>query len=142
MPDKRFESLNERQRTYLRLVHDLCTTSEIAFRTGDTEPSIEKNIKLANRKLGVSSRIEAARQFHDYEVRVQSLDREGPVNSYSLSTFWRLPWPVPSKAGPINVLTRQQVVAWAIILALATPIGITVAAMLILALSVLLGTHL
>jgi hypothetical protein len=48
---------------------------------------------------------------------------------------------VPSKAGAINVMTRQQVISWALIVSIGIPMAVTVAAMLIIAISFLLGTH-
>lgn len=137
-----FDALTERQRTFLRLVREPCSTHEIAFRTGDSPSAIDKQLTLACRKLGVHSRHQAARLFHDYERRVESLDPRGTIFSSSRRRFWPLPWPLPSKATPINMMTRQQVMTWAMILAIATPAGITVAAMLVIAIALLLGVHL
>lgn len=140
--DSKFESLSERQRLYLRLVFDLCSSHEIAFRTESSSSAVDKQLNLACRKLDASSRIDAARRFHEYEARVQSLDPGGKINSPSRPSLWPLPWLLPSKAAPVNTLTRQQVVAWAMILAIVAPTSITVAAMFIVAITLLLGVHL
>jgi hypothetical protein len=43
---------------------------------------------------------------------------------------------------PANMLSRQQVLAWAAIISIATPAGLTVAAMAVVAIAILLGVHL
>ncbi len=139
--DGRFETLTERQRTYLRMVHNLCSSQEIAFHTGETESTINGQIKKACRKLGAHGRIEAARQFHDYERRVQLLDPGGSNYASRPQPLWPLPWVMPSRAGTLNVMTRQQVISWALIVSIGIPMAVTVAAMLIIAISFLLGTH-
>ncbi len=103
---------------------------------------MDKQIKFACEKLGVNSRVIAANLFHDYEGRVERLDPGGRTNTPSQSGRWRLPWPLPSKATPANMLGRQQVLAWAAIISIATPAGLTVAAMAIVAIALLLGVHL
>ncbi len=47
--------------------------------------------------------------------------------------------PVPTEKTPANTLTWQQVLIWAGIIAVVTPIGLTVAAMVIVALTLMLG---
>ena len=142
MDDARFESLSDRQRRYLRLVADLCTSTEIAYREGSTSKAVDKQLKLACDKLGVSSRIDAARLHRDFEARVEAFYPQGRTNFLSRSSFWRLPWPLPSKAQPMNILSRQQVLAWAVVISIVTLLGLTFAAMVIVAIALLLGVHL
>ena len=142
MRDSRFESLSDRQRRYLRLVADLCTSTEIAYREQSTPKAVDKQLKLACDRLGVSSRIDAARQHRDWEARVEAFYPQGRTNFLSRSGIWRLPWPLPSKAKPTNTLSRQQVLAWAAIISIVTPLGLTFAAMVIVAIAVMLGVHL
>lgn len=141
MDDERFARLSERQCIYLRLVLRHHTSHEIAFLTKASARAVDKQLGLACRIIGVSSRVEAARRFAEYEARVESFDPESATISPSRRAFWPLPWPLPSKARPINMLTRKQVMAWAMIIAIATPAGITLAAMLIIAIALLLGRH-
>lgn len=129
---------------YLRMVHDLCTTQEIAFKTGESETTIDGQIKKAYQKIGASGRTEAARRLHGYELRIaqdQFLDPRGPESGSRLSNPWPLPWPVPSRFGTLNIMSRQQVVIWGAIITIGIPMGMTVVAMLILAIALLLGAH-
>jgi hypothetical protein len=48
---------------------------------------------------------------------------------------------VPTTARPTNDLTWRQVLAWGGIIAIAAPVAITVATMLIMALALLFGVH-
>ncbi|SER22613.1 helix-turn-helix domain-containing protein [Sphingobium sp. YR768] len=139
--DTLFERLSDRQRVYLRLVFDLCTSAEIAYRTGGSTATIDKQLNLACKKIGVASRIDAARRFHDYEERVQFFDPGGKINSPSQSDGSAFSWPLPSKARPLNMLTRQQILAWMAIVAIITPAGITVGAMVIVTIGLLLGAY-
>jgi len=141
MDDSKFESLSDRQHVYLRLVADLCTSAEIAYREGSTPKAVDKQLKLACDKLGVSSRIDAARLHRDYEARVEALYPKGRSNFLYRSGFWPLPWPLPSKAQPTSTLSRQQVLAWAAIISIATPTGITFAAIGVIAIALMLGIH-
>lgn len=141
MDDAKFESLTDRQRRYLRLVADLCTSTEIAYREGSTPKAVDKQLLLACEKLGVSSRVVAARLFRDYEARVEALYPRGRINFLYRSGFWPLPWPLPSKAQPTSTLSRQQVLAWAAIISIATPTGITFAAIGVIAVALMLGIH-
>ncbi|MCC4233360.1 helix-turn-helix transcriptional regulator [Sphingobium soli] len=139
--DSRFEQLSDRQRTYLRLVFDLCTSAEIAYRTGSSTATIDKQLNRACKKLGVASRVDAARRFHEYEERVQSLDPGGKINSPSQSDGSAFSWPLPSKVRPFKMLTRQQILVWMAIVAIVTPAGITVGAMVIVTIALLLGAY-
>jgi DNA-binding CsgD family transcriptional regulator len=141
MDDNRFARLSDRQRIYLRLVLQHHTSHEIGFMTGASGRAVDKHLRSACKIIGVTSRVEAARRFAEYEARVESFDPEGATISSSRRTFWRFPLPLPSKSRPINMLTRSQILAWAMIIAIATPAGITVAAMLIIAIALLLGRH-
>ena len=139
--DSRFEQLSDRQRTYLRLVFDLCTSAEIAYRTGSSTATIDKQLNRACKKLGVASRVDAARRFHEYEERVQSLDPGGKINSPSQSDGSAFSWPLPSKVRPFKMLTRQQILVWMAIVAIVTPAGITVGPMVIVTIALLLGAY-
>lgn len=141
MNDDVFARLSERQRIYLRHVLDHRTSLEIAYMTGTGGRAVDKQLGLACKIIGVTSRVEAARRFADYEARVESFYPASATNSPSRSPFWKLPLPLPSKARPLNMLTRQQVLAWAMIIAISTPVGLSFAATLIVALAFLIGRH-
>lgn len=142
MDDARFERLTDRQRFCLRLVYKGCSSGQIAYREGSSGRAIDKQLKLACDKLGVNSRVTAADMFHKYEARVERLDPGGRTNCPSQAGRWRLSWPLPSKVMPTNMLSRQQVLAWAAIISIAAPAGLTVAAMAVVAIAILLGVHL
>jgi DNA-binding CsgD family transcriptional regulator len=141
MGDEPFGRLSERQRRYLRLVAENRTSLEIAYIDSVSGRAVDKQLMLATKTIGVTSRFEAARRFVAYEARVETFDPPGAAFRPSRNPFLRLPLPVPSKARPINMLTPQQVLIWAVIIAIATPIGITVAAMVVMAITFLLGGH-
>ena len=142
MDDAKFESLTERQRFCLRLVYERCSSGEIAYREGSSARAVDKQLTLACKKLGVTSRVTAANMLHEYEAGVERFDPRGRTNMSSQPGHWRLPWPLPSKTMPANMLSRQQVLAWAAIISIATPAGLTVAAMAVVAIAILLGVHL
>ena len=141
MDDEPFLRLSERQRKYLRLVSENRASHEIAFVHEVSARAVDKQLMLATKLIGVTSRFEAARRFVAYEARVETFDPQSAAFPPSKNPFWKLPMPVPSKARPINMLTTQQVLVWAVIIAIATPIGITVAAMVVMAITFLLGGH-
>lgn len=142
MDDSVFERLSERQRAYLRWVYsDRLSSGEIAYRESTTSKAVDKHLLLACKTLGVGSRFIAADMFHDYEVRVERLHPKGVTFFLSQAGLWPLPWPLPSTAGPLNVMSRQQVLVWASIIAIATPAGLTVAAMVVIAIAFMLGIH-
>jgi DNA-binding CsgD family transcriptional regulator len=141
MDDDRFAPLSERQRAYLRLVSEHRTSQEIAFMTGASARAVDKQLGLATKLIRVTSRFEAARRFAEYEARVETFDPADATIAPSRSAFWPLPLPVPTRARPINMLTRQQVLAWGVVIAIGAPVGITVAAMVIVSIALLLGIH-
>jgi DNA-binding CsgD family transcriptional regulator len=137
MDQSQFEALSPRQREYLRLVSQNRNSHEIAFLTGASSRSVDKQLLLAKNTLGATSRFEAARRFAEYEGGVESFY---PANvAPSRRRFWPLPMPVPTKRRRENSMTWQQVLAWGVIIAIAAPLTITVGAMLIVALGLLLG---
>jgi DNA-binding CsgD family transcriptional regulator len=140
MADERFARLTDRQRSYLRHVFQHRKSQEIAFLEGVSARAVDKQLLLAKDTLGATSRHEAARLFAEHEAGVErlypaSVDPTDPA-------FWPLPLPVPTKARPLNQMTWQQVLAWGAIIAIATPIALSVATMLIMALALLTGIHL
>jgi len=67
--DHLIESLSERERAALRLVGQGYTTKQIALQLGISAGRATKIIHSANQKLGVSSRIDAARVLARHENR-------------------------------------------------------------------------
>lgn len=63
------DKLTDRERECLRLVARGCSTKEIAREIGVTDLRAQKVVEAANRKLGVSRRIEAARLLAAHEKR-------------------------------------------------------------------------
>ena len=90
------------------------------------------------RRLGLLSG-KAARMFAEFEAGVEKLYPASVAPSRP--EFWPLPMPVPTKAKAINALTWKQVLAWGVIIAIATPIALTVAAMVIVAFSLVIGIN-
>ena len=80
MGDDRFDTLTERQKACLRLVHDLRNTAEIARELGASKDAIDKAIKGAMAKLGANRRTDAARMLiaHEAGQGVQRLDPQRP----------------------------------------------------------------
>jgi DNA-binding CsgD family transcriptional regulator len=129
--------LSERQRTYLRLVYEHRTSQEIGFLLGASGRAVDKQLQKAKDTLGVTSRFEAARLLVEYEGGVERLYPANDLPS-SPATF-PLPLPLPTRETAANMLTWKQVVSWTAIIAIVTPIGLTVAAMVIVALMLLIG---
>lgn len=141
MDNNSFATLSERHRTYLRLVRKQLTSYQIAFETKSSARAVDKQLGQACKIIGVTSRVEAARLFAEFEGGVESFYPQGRTILPSKPSIWSLVLPLPTEARPINVLTRQQVIAWGIFLLILTPIGIAVAAMVIATLSILLGVN-
>ena len=140
MGSERFSALSDRQRTYLRHVFQHRKSQEIAFLEGVSARAVDKQLLLAKDIIGATSRHDAARAFAEFEAGVEGFY---PASiAPSRPAFWPLPLPLPTKAHPLNLLTWKQVLAWGTIIAIVAPIAITVAAMLIVALALLFGTHL
>jgi DNA-binding CsgD family transcriptional regulator len=135
-----FEALSERQREYLRLVFQHRNSQEIAYLAGVSSRAVDKQLLLAKNIIGATSRFEAARRFAEYEAGVEGFY---PASiAPSRRPVWPLPLPAPTRARAENTLTWRQVLAWGVIIAVVTPLAITVAAMLIVALALLFGVHL
>ena len=140
MSTDRFERLTDRQKDYLRQVFQHRNSQEIAFANGVSARAVDKQLQLAKDLIGATSRFEAARLFAEYEAGVEGFYPASVAPSRP--AFWPLPFPVPTKARPLNTLTWQQVLAWGALIAITAPIAITAAAMLIVALALLIGIHL
>ncbi len=137
MPASPLDQLSERQRAYLRLVHEHRTSQEIGFLVGASGRAVDKQLQKAKDSLGVTSRFEAARLLVENESGVERLY---PANDLPSPTpTLPLPSPLPTSETAANMLTWKQVVAWSAIIAIVTPIGLTVAAMVIVALMLLTG---
>jgi len=135
----RFENLSDRQRIYLRHVFQHRTSDEIAHLEGVSARAVDKQLLRAKNLLGATSRFEAARIFAEFEAGVEKLYPASVAPSRP--EFWPLPMPVPTRAKAINALTWKQVLAWGVIIAIATPIALTVAAMVIVAFSLVIGIN-
>ncbi len=137
----RFERLTDRQRDCLRHVFEHRKSHEIAHLIGTSARVVDKQLMLAKNIIGASSRFEAARLFAQHEAR----HKTGVESSYPANilpprpSVWPLPRPLPTNELPANTLTWRQVLAWGGIIAIATPVGLTVAAMVIVALTLMLG---
>lgn len=139
MTDERFARLSERQKDYLRQVFQHRNSQEIAFAAGVSARAVDKQLHLAKNLIGATSRFEAARLFAEHEAGVEGFYPASVAPSRP--AFWPLPLPLPTEARSTNSLTWQQVLAWGVIIAIAAPVAITVAAMVIIALAFLLGFH-
>lgn len=139
MRSGRFDRLTARQRDYLRQVFQHRNSQEIAFAAEVSARAVDKQLQLAKDIVGTTSRFEAARLFAEYEAGVEGFYPASVAPSRP--AFWPLPMPVPTKARPTNDLAWRQVLAWGVIIAIVTPVAITVAAMLILALALLFGVQ-
>jgi DNA-binding CsgD family transcriptional regulator len=134
---EQFDKLTDRQRECLRHVFDHRKSHEIAHLVGTSARAVDKQLILAKNVLGAASRFEAARLLAQHESEVET---SYPANiPPPRPSVWPLPMPVPTDDTPANTMTWQQVLAWSAIVAIATPIGLTVAAMVIVALTLMLG---
>jgi DNA-binding CsgD family transcriptional regulator len=131
------ERLSERQRSYLRLVQQNRNSKEIALIVGGSSRAIDKQLLKANNLLGVATRFDAARMLADYEAGVETFY---PANSLPspVPTF-PLPPALPTAETAANMLTWKQVALWSAIISIVTPMGLTVAGMMIVTLTLLLG---
>lgn len=135
--DDRFAKLTPRQRELLRLVHEHRKSAEIAHMLGLSARYVDNQLIDAKNILGATSRFDAARRFAAHESGVESIH---PVSSPSSPPpLWPLPMPLPDSTGRRNMMSWQQVALWGAIIAIATPVGLTVAAMVIVALGLLFG---
>ena len=85
------DRLTEGERACLRLVLDHKPSKEIAIRLGIGPDAVDKRIKQAMRKLGVSSRVVAARLLAEAEAEHPESGR-----------YQRLVYQSPALAGPIE----------------------------------------
>lgn len=137
--DTRFARLTERQKRYLRYVFQHKTSDEIAHLEGVSARAVDKQLQLAKELLGATSRFEAARMFAEFEAGVE---RFYPASVLpSRPEFWPLPLPMPTKRAALNTLSWRQVLAWGAIIGIVTPVAVTVGAMVLIALSFLLGVN-
>ncbi len=135
----RFDKLTERQKIYLRHVFQHRTSDEIAHLEGVSARAVDKQLLLAKDLLGATSRFEAARMFAEFEAGVE---RFYPASiAPTRPEFWPLPLPVPTKRAALNTLSWRQVLAWGAIIGIVTPIALTVAAMVLIVLSLLFGIN-
>ena len=139
MPDERFAPLSNRQREYLRHVFQHRKSGEIAFLTGASSRAVDKQLLLAKDIIGAPSRFEAARLFAEYEAGVEGFYPASIAPSQR--PFWPLSMPVPTKAEPMNTLSWKHVMAWGVIIAIATPAAITIAAAMIIAITFMVGAN-
>lgn len=142
MDNEIFAKLSERQCIYLRLVHQHRSSHQIAFETSSTYRAVDKQLAKACEIIGVGSRVEAAIRFVEFEGRVESLYPGGRANLSFRSGIWSVLLPLPTEARPISTLNRQQAITWGVFIALLIPVGIAMAAMLIVTISLLLGVRL
>ncbi|KQO12206.1 RNA polymerase subunit sigma-70 [Sphingomonas sp. Leaf242] len=137
MESERFGKLTTRHRDCLRLVYQHRKSAEIAHTLGISPRYVDNQLIEAKNILGASSRFDAACQLAAYESEV---DSSHPVEiTSSIEPFWPLPVPLPTKGKPTSTLTWQQVLVWGGIIAIVTPIAVTVATMVIVSLTLLLG---
>jgi DNA-binding CsgD family transcriptional regulator len=135
----RFDKLTDRQKAYLRHVFQHRTSDEIAHLEQVSARAVDKQLLLAKDTLGATSRFEAARMFAEFEAGVE---RFYPASiAPTRPEFWPLPLPVPTKRAALNTLSWRQVLAWGAIIGIATPVALTVAAMVLIVLSLLLGIN-
>lgn len=129
--------LTERQRSYLRLVLQNRSSKEIAAATGSSHRAIDKQLLKANNLLGVANRFDAARLLAEHDAGVEPLPPATSLPSDPPTFPLPLPWPTPGVA--TNMMTWKQVGLWTVIIAIATPLGLTAAGMAIVTLLILLG---
>ena len=134
---ERLALLTDRQRSYLRLVLQNRNSKEIAAVTGSSHRAVDKQLLKANNVLGVPTRFDAARLLADHDAGVEPLPPA--IDLPSAKPTFPLPSPLPTGETTANMLTWKQVVSWGAIIAIVTPIGLTVAAMVIVSLMLLIG---
>ncbi|WP_082449591.1 LuxR C-terminal-related transcriptional regulator [Sphingomonas sp. Leaf67] len=139
-PSFRVAQLSERQLSYLRLVYQHRSSKEIAALTGVSSRAVDKQLLKANNLLGTNSRVDAARLVADYDGGVEPLPPA--ISPPSEERLFPLPLPLPTTGAAANMLTWKQAAIWSVIIAIVTPIGLTVAGMVILTLTFLFGLKL
>ncbi|MWC45648.1 RNA polymerase subunit sigma-70 [Sphingomonas carotinifaciens] len=136
-PLHRVALLSERQLCYLRHVYQHRSSKEIAALTGVSPRAVDKQLLKANNLLGAATRVDAARMVAAVDAGVEPLPPATILPS--ADQVLPLPLPMPTAATAANMLTWKQAAIWTVIIAIVTPIGVTVAGMVILTLSFLLG---
>lgn len=136
-PLRRVGLLSERQLCYLRHVYEHRSSKEIAALTGASPRAVDKQLLKANNLLGATTRVDAARIVAAFDAGVESLPPATVLPS--TEPIFPLPLPVPTTGAAANMLTWKQAAIWTVIIAIVTPIGLTVAGMVILTLTFLLG---
>lgn len=145
--------LTLRQRECLRLVAQGYSTKQIAQKLDVNDRRIAKDIDAANRLLGVSSRMDAARLLADAENRgvnvipgiANPLPPIVPIPSSPFVAEEAVPpfrvredrtpyqagndppdlgWPVRPRGGASNVLSRWQRVIWVVLLSATVYLGL------------------
>lgn len=134
---ERVNLLTERQKSYLRMVLQNRSSKEIAAATGSSHRAVDKHLLKANNLLGVPTRFEAARLLAAHDAGVEPLHPANDLPSEPPTFPLPLPWPTARTAA--NMMTWKQVAAWTVIIAIATPLGLTAAGMAIVTLLILLG---
>ena len=129
--------LTERQLAYLRLVLQNRSSKEIAAATGASHRAVDKQLLKAMSVLGVASRFDAARLVAEEETGVEPLPPA--ITLPSGTPTFPLPPPLPTAGAAANTLSWKQVAIWTVIIAIATPLGLTAAGMAIVTLLLLLG---
>jgi len=137
--EDRFTKLTERQRIYLRHVFQHRNSKEIARLENTSPRSVDKQLILAKDILGAEDRFEAARMLAVHEAGVE---RFYPASILpSVPEYWPLPSPLPNLEKAVSPLSWRQLAVWAAIIAIATPIALGSATMLLFALSYLIGAN-
>ncbi|CAM3045001.1 hypothetical protein SAQ01S_08240 [Sphingomonas aquatilis NBRC 16722] len=105
--------------------------------TGASPRAVDKQLLKANNLLGTTSRIDAARIVAEHDAGVEALPPA--IVLPSDEHVFPLPPPLPTAGAAANMLTWKQAAIWSAIIAILTPIGLTVAGMVMLTLTFLLG---
>lgn len=115
------------------------SSDEIAQLEESSARAVDKQIILAMRTLGLTSRRVAARLLAEHEAGVE---RFYPASFRpSQPEFWPLPLPLPTSEKVASTQTWKQVLAWGGIIAIGAPIALTMAAMVIVVFSLVIGIN-
>lgn len=137
--EDRFTKLTGRQRIYLRHVFQHRNSKEIARLENTSPRSVDKQLMLAKDILSAEDRFDAARMLAIHEAGVE---RFYPASILpSAPEYWPLPSPLPNREKAVRPLSWRPLAVWAAIIAIATPIALASATMLLFALSYLIGAN-
>ncbi|WP_265269698.1 helix-turn-helix transcriptional regulator [Sphingomonas lycopersici] len=134
-----FTKLNDRHRLYLWHVTQNRKSKEIAKIEGVSPRAVDKILLQAKDILGAADRFEAARMF--------SLHASGVEGFYpgtilpSPPELWPLPSPLPTAEGRMNWQNWRHLTVWTAIIAIAAPLTVGTAALLLFVLSLLIGAN-